>query len=75
MQSQQNRRASNTKPSRMKPNDPSKPKIVKRNYHVTASTAYNIRKLAMESDTSEGRIIDKLIRTYLADREFTQPGH
>lgn len=65
-----------TKPQRMKPNeDPHKPKIVRRNYHVTASTAYNIRKLAMESNTSEGRIIDKLIRNYLAEREFSQPGH
>ena len=73
MQSHKNRGA---KPERIKSNEnPHKPKIVKRNYHVTASTAYNIRRLAMETDTSEGRIIDKLIRNYLAEREFERPGH
>ena len=64
-----------TKPERMKPNDPQRPKIVKRNYHVTEITAYNIRRLAMENNTSEGRIIDKLVRNYLADREISRPGH
>lgn len=42
--------------------------IVKRNYHVTSQTAYHITRMAMEQNTSEGRIIDKIIRTYLADR-------
>lgn len=41
-------------------------KVVKRNYHVTSQTAYHITKLAMENNTSEGRIIDKIMRTYLA---------
>lgn len=41
-------------------------KVVKRNYHVTSQTAYHISKLAMANNTSEGRIIDKIMRTYLA---------
>lgn len=48
--------------------DPNKPKILKKNYHVTAQTAYNIRKLALENNTTEGRIVDKIIRNYLACR-------
>lgn len=44
----------------------SKVGVVKRNYHVTSQTAYHITKLAMENGTSEGRIIDKIMRTYLA---------
>lgn len=48
--------------------DPNKPKIVKKNYHVTSQTAYHISKLAMENNTSEGRIIDKIVRNYLASR-------
>ena len=39
-----------------------KPKHVSRNYHVTPQTAYNVSKLAMMLNTSEGRIIDKLVR-------------
>lgn len=43
-------------------------KVIKRNYHVTPQTAYHIAKLAMENNTSEGRIIDKIMRTYLASQ-------
>lgn len=43
-----------------------RPKIVKKKYHVTSQTAYHITKLAMETGLSEGRIIDKIMRTYLA---------
>ena len=43
-------------------------KIVKRNYHVTSQTAYHIAELAFQEQTSEGRIIDKIVRSYLADR-------
>lgn len=45
-----------------------KSKVVKKNYHVTSQTAYHITQLALEENTSEGRIIDKLMRNYLASR-------
>ena len=45
-----------------------KPKILKKNYHVTSQTAYHITQLALQENTSEGRIIDKLMRNYLASR-------
>lgn len=48
--------------------DPNKPKILKKNYHVTSQTAYHITQLAIAENTSEGRIIDKLMRNYLASR-------
>lgn len=41
------------------------PKIVKKNYHVNSQTAYHIARLALQENTSEGRIIDKIIRNYL----------
>ncbi|WP_300944036.1 hypothetical protein [uncultured Duncaniella sp.] len=47
--------------------DPDKPKILKKYYHVTAQTAYHIARLAIQEGTSEGRIIDKIMRTYLAE--------
>lgn len=50
--------------------DPTKPKILKKNYHVTAQTAYHITQLALQEGTSEGRIIDKLVRNYLAALRF-----
>lgn len=48
--------------------DPNKPKILKKCYHVTSQTAYHIQELAFQEQTTEGRIIDKLIRTYLCER-------
>lgn len=42
------------------------PRIVKKNYHITTQTAYHIADLALREGTSEGRIIDKIMRTYLA---------
>ena len=48
--------------------DLNKPKILKKNYHVTSQTAYHITQLAIAENTSEGRIIDKLMRNYLASR-------
>jgi hypothetical protein len=45
-----------------------KQKVLKKNYHVTSQTAYHITQLALEENTSEGRIIDKLMRNYLASR-------
>lgn len=47
-----------------------KPKHISRNYHVTPQTAYNVSKLAMMMNTSEGRIIDKLVRNCMADKEY-----
>ena len=38
------------------------------NYHVTSQTAYHIAELALQEKTTEGRIIDKLMRNYLAER-------
>lgn len=43
-----------------------RPKILKKSYHVTTQTAYHIAKLAAETGMSEGRVIDKIMRTYLA---------
>ena len=43
-----------------------RPKIVKRNYHIMAQTAYHIARLALQENTSEGRIIDKIVRNYQA---------
>jgi len=50
----------------------SKMKVVKKNYHVTSQTAYHITELALIGNTSEGRIIDKLMRFYLASRDTSQ---
>ena len=57
------------KPQNHQPNDKSfekKPRIVRKNYHVTSQTAYHITQMALACNTSEGRIIDKLMRNYLA---------
>lgn len=49
------------------------PRIVKKNYHVTSQTAYHITDLALREGTTEGRIIDKIMRTYLAtQREYNK---
>lgn len=45
-----------------------KPRIIRKNYHVTAQTAYHITQMALACNTSEGRIIDKLMRNYLASQ-------
>ena len=46
-----------------------KPKHVSRNYHVTPQTAYNVTKLAMMMNTSEGRVIDKLVRNCMVSED------
>lgn len=43
-------------------------KIVRKRYNVTTQTAYHIQELAFQEGTTEGRIIDKLMRSYLCDR-------
>ena len=42
-----------------------KKKIVRKNYHVTSQTAYHITRLALQENTTEGHIIDKIMRNYL----------
>ncbi len=44
------------------------PAIVSRKYNVTSMTAYHISKLAAQEGMTEGRVIDKIMRTYLASR-------
>lgn len=44
------------------------PAIVSRKYNVTSMTAYHIAKLAAQENMTEGRVIDKIMRTYLASR-------
>ena len=45
------------------------PKIVSKRYNVTSQTAYHITELALMENTTEGRIVDKMMRTYLASQE------
>ena len=42
-------------------------KPVKKTYIVTPQTAYHVQELALQEDTTEGRIIDKIMRTYLSN--------
>lgn len=46
------------------------PKIVDRRYKVTSQTAYHIMEIALQEGITEGRVIDKIIRTYLANRSL-----
>lgn len=46
------------------------PKIVDRRYKVTSQTAYHITEIALQEGITEGRVIDKIIRTYLANRSL-----
>lgn len=45
------------------------PRIVAKRYNVTSQTAYHIRDLAFKEGLTEGRVIDKIIRMYLASIE------
>lgn len=45
-----------------------KQRIVKKRYNVTSQTAYHIQELALQEQTTEGRILDKIMRCYLANR-------
>lgn len=47
-------------------NSSQKPAHVKKLYIVSPQTAYHITELAMQENTTEGRIVDKIMRTYLA---------
>ena len=46
-----------------------KVRTVKKTIKITTQTDYHLSRLARENNMSEGRIIDKLIRNYLASRE------
>lgn len=45
---------------------PDKSKAVIRKYKVSPQTAYHITRIAMQENMTEGRVIDKIMRTYLA---------
>lgn len=53
--------------------DTGKVKTVDKRYIVTSQTAYHITKLALSENTTEGRIIDKIMRTYLASLHTPYP--
>ena len=65
------RKRTNTKKTYTKQegsSDERKPKVVRKRYNVTPQTAYHIQELAFQEQTTEGRIIDKIMRSYLCDR-------
>lgn len=47
-----------------------KPKVLSKRYNVTSQTAYHITELALREGVTEGRIIDKIMRTYLATQKI-----
>ena len=53
--------------------DTGRVKTVDKRYIVTSQTAYHITKLALSENTTEGRIIDKIMRTYLASLRTPYP--
>lgn len=50
--------------------DNTKRKVVKRNYHVSSQTAYHITQLALQYGEPEGKIVDRIMKTYLASRSL-----
>jgi hypothetical protein len=50
--------------------DNTKRKVVKKNYHVSSQTAYHITQLALQNNCGEGKIIDHIMKTYLASRSL-----
>ena len=50
-----------------KHNEREKIKTVDKRYIVSSQTAYHIRELALQENTTEGRIIDKIMRSYLCN--------
>lgn len=44
------------------------PSIVSKRYNVTSMTAYHIARIAAQEGITEGRVVDKIMRTYLASR-------
>lgn len=43
-------------------------KAIRKRYLVSPQTAYHIQELAFQEQTTEGRIIDKIVRSYLANK-------
>lgn len=41
-----------------------------RNYHVSARTAEAIRRLSFENGITEGEVVNKIVRNYLAEKEM-----
>lgn len=49
--------------------------VVTKSYLVSARTAEAIRRLSFEHGETEGRIIDKIVRTYLATFDLNGLGN
>lgn len=58
------------KPRDPKTYDDHKPRNVSRRIVVTSQTAYHLTELALQEHKTEGQIIDKIMRTYLASRRL-----
>lgn len=43
-------------------------KAIRKRYLVSPQTAYHVQELAFQEQTTEGRIIDKIVRSYLANK-------
>jgi len=52
-----------------------RPKVVSRRYNVTSQTAYHVTELALREGITEGRVIDKIMRTYLASQRYQNHDH
>ena len=50
--------------------DESKQRNVSRRVVVTSQTAYHLKELALQEHITEGMVIDKIMRTYLATRRL-----
>ena len=46
------------------------PKKVTKRLVITSQTAHHITELALRENISEGKVIDKLMRTYLATQKY-----
>lgn len=47
-----------------------RPKLVTKRIVVTSQTAYHITELALRENITEGKLIDKIMRTYLATQQY-----
>jgi len=47
-----------------------RPRNVSRRIVVTSQTAYHLTELALQEHCTEGQVIDKIMRTYLASRRI-----
>ena len=44
-----------------------KPSTIVKQYHVSKRTAEAVRRLSFETHETEGRVIDKLVRSYMTE--------